>query len=80
MKKLIAVVLALCLCFAMSCVFAGSGEEAFVNAFAEGYNADALWSSLTPFVGIMLTSLIFAFAWGRFRKTGKASSRAKFNV
>ena len=59
---------------------ASTGAQGFADAWTTAVTADNMWSSLIPFVGIMTAIFIFAFAFGRFRKTTKAGSRGKFNT
>lgn len=57
-----------------------TGAVGFASAWEGAVTADNLWTSITPFVGIMTAIFIFAFAFGRFKKTTKSGSKAKFNV
>lgn len=80
MKKLLLFVLALCFVFALCCVNADSGEEAFVNEITANITADTMWGSVTPIVPIIAFVFTFAFAYGIIRKVLKKGSRGKFGM
>lgn len=85
MKKVISIVLALCMVMAM-CVTAfadTSGSAGFVAAMTDsttGITGENLWTALIPFVGLMVGIFIFAFAYGRVRKTTNSGSKGKFRM
>lgn len=85
-KKALSLVLALGIVLCMSAVcFADTttGAAGWVSAMTDattGITGENLWTSLIPFVGLFVTCFIFAFAYGRIRKTSGSASKGKFKM
>lgn len=86
MKKVISMILAICIVMCM-CVTAfatttSTGASGFVAAMTDqttGITGENLWTSLIPFVSLFVVIFIFAFTYGRLRKSTKSGSKGKFN-
>lgn len=63
--------------------FAGSGEQAFVDALTDpdtGISADSMWGAVTPVVKIIVFVFLFAFAYKIIRRVLKKGSGGKFGM
>lgn len=85
MKKVISLCLAISIVMCM-CVTAfastNTGVGGFVGAMTDstsGITGENLWTSLIPFAGLFVSIFIFAFAYGRLKKSTKSGSKGKFN-
>lgn len=82
-KRIGVLAMALALCLVGTC-FAGtpSGDlSGFVSAYEAQVNPNTIWGSLIPVVGILVTAMLFAFVWGRIRKTsGGLANKGKFKM
>lgn len=85
MKKIISMILVISIVMCM-CVTAfastSTGAAGFVAAMTDsstGITGENLWTSLIPFVGLFVVIFIFAFTYGRLRKSTKSGSKGKFN-
>ena len=86
MKKALSLLLAMSigLCFgAVAFADTSSGASGFVAAMTDsttGITGENLWTSLIPFVGLFVTAFIFAFAYGRIRRSTGSASKGKFKM
>lgn len=86
MKKIISLCLAvsivMCMCVTAFATTGSTGVNGFVSAMTDstsGITGENLWTSLIPFVGLFVSIFIFAFAYGRLKKSTKSGSKGKFN-
>lgn len=86
MKKIISMVLAISIVMCM-CVTAfattSTGASGFVAALTDsssGITGENLWTALIPFVGLMVAIFIFAFTYGRVKRTTGSGSKGKFRM
>lgn len=52
----------------------------FVTAISEGVTADALWGALTAFAPLIVTMVLFGFAYYIVRKVIRGTSRGKAKI
>lgn len=57
-----------------------TGIAGFVNAVQAGVTMDALWGTLTAFVPLLITMVLFAFGYKVVKKVIKGTSRGKASI
>lgn len=59
---------------------AATGMTGFVSAVGAGVTQDALWGTLTAFVPLLITMVLFAFGYKVVKKVIRGTSRGKASI